>query len=352
MSHLDILLPFALPPSEISRDLLRELNTPALASLLSRTKSSSRNVAVETFEGFRRALPHETWLARTFDVEGESSPRIAPDLMRSFRLPQQEGIWFVVQPVHIHVAQDHLALTDWRQLQLAETEAEALFAIAQKLFAETGKTLLYGDANTWFVRADEWEQLHTASPDTAGGRNIDIWIPSGPGERDWRKIQNEVQMHWFTHAINAEREIRGMKTVNSIWLWGGGSATSAQTSAYTEAFNLGEWTQAFTTRVTRHSRADSANQALSGAVQHGFVYLDTLTEYALSTDWARWLNEMHALEAAWFAPLLDALKSGKLSSLDIVATNDTRLAQFAVTRSSLRKFWVSPSLAPLARFAS
>jgi len=348
MNQLDILLPFAIPPAEISADLLRELKTPALARLLSRSKSSRHGALRETFEGFHRALPHEIWLARTFGVGGESSPRIAHALMQSFGLQADEGTWFALQPVHIHVARDHLVLTDPQQLSISENEAQALYAVAHDLFGETGKPLLYGNTNIWFVRADEWSQLQTSTPDAAGGRNIDIWMPAGPGERNWRKIQNEVQMHWFSHTVNAEREARGAKPINSIWLWGGSDIAELPRAPYTNAFNFDGWTKAFATRIGRHSHADSAATALAETPQHGLVYLDTLLEPALSNDWARWLSAMQALEANWFAPLLDAFKTGRLSGLTLIASDDAHLRQFAVNRSSLRKFWITPSLAPLA----
>ena len=346
MNHLDILLPFSLPPTEISADLLRELKTPALAQLLSRAKSGRQDSVRETFEGFHRALPHEIWLARTFGVEGESSPRIAPGLMQSLGLQADEGTWFVLQPVHIHIARDHLVLTDPRQLPMSEEEARALYAVARDLFGEIGKTLLYGNTTSWFVRADEWSQLQTSTPDAAGGHNIDIWMPAGPGERDWRKIQNEVQMHWFNHPINAAREVQGVKPVNSIWLWGGSDAIVPSQASYTNAFNFEGWAKAFT--APHYSRADSAAAALAKAPQHGLVYLDMLLEPALSNDWGRWLDSMQDLEAKWFAPLLDEVKAGKLSGLTLIASSDVHLRRFAVNRLSLRKFWITSSLAPLA----
>src|SRR5690606_12665127 len=110
------------------------------------------------------------------------------------------------------------------QLQLAEDEAQALFESALSVCEESGKSLLYGDAHTWFLRADDWQDLHTSTPDAACGHNIDIWMPKGQNERDWRRLQNEIQMHWHAHAINEQRAERGLKPVNSVWLWGGTAA--------------------------------------------------------------------------------------------------------------------------------
>ncbi len=350
MSRLDILIPFALPPAQIAADLLKELNTPALAILSARSRPERGGTSHQSIDAFARALPHETWLARQFAVENaaHTSPAIAAALMRSYGLKVDAGTWFVLQPVHIHIARDHLVLTDPRQLTLAEQEARALFSIAQELFAETGRSLLYGSADTWFVRADDWIELQTSTPDAAAGHNIDIWMPQGAGERDWRKVQNEVQMHWFDHPVNAAREAQGLKPVNSIWLWGGAAAIAKPApNRYTDTINLAGWIQAFAQFVPRNTRAGSAAQLAAARPEHGLVLLDELLEPALSSDWSHWLDQVRKLETDWFAPLRAALTAGTIDAVQFILTNDSRISRFTTTRFSLRKFWVKPSLATL-----
>jgi hypothetical protein len=353
MPQLTILLPFGLPPAEMSADLLRELKTSALATLLARAKSDTTFFRSETFDTFYRALPHELWLAREFGIDNRldhgGSPPLASALLRSYGLAPEPGTWFILQPAHIHIARDHLVLTDPRQLAIREDEARPLFDIAQSLFAETGRPLLYGDAATWFVRADDWAELQTSTPDAAGGHNIDIWMPRGVGERDWRKVQNEVQMHWFDHRVNTEREARGVKPVNSLWIWGGAPAAFEPTqSDYTDVFNLSGPAAAFGQFATRTSHASNALELLDAKPERALAVLDNLLEAALSNDWSRWLDAMHALEHDWFEPLLAALKSNAIDRLSLVFTNDTRISRFTVTKSSLRKFWAKPTLAALS----
>lgn len=352
MSHLDILLPFGLPPAELSADLFRELNAPALATLTSKTRSGNQTPRHETFDDFHRALPHEIWLSRQFGMAEaqtcDTSPPIATAFMQSLGLKPESETWFVLQPVHIHIARDHLVLTDPKQLLLNEAESRALFDVAHPLFLEHGKTLMYGNAGTWFVRGDEWADLQTATTDAAAGHNIDIWMPKGPGERDWRKVQNEVQMHWFNHPLNQEREARGQKPVNSLWLWGGSSASrTAASTAYAAAFNLRNWMQAFSQFVRRHDIIDNANQLGTIRGERALLVLDALLEPALASDWGRWLECMRHLETTWFAPILEHLKSGKLEQVSFILTHDSRISSLTATRSSLRKFWVKPTLASL-----
>lgn len=348
MSHLDILLPFGRPPSELAADLLKALKAPSLATLIARTKSRRR----EAFDAFSRALPHETWLSRQFGLANRSavdaSPPIAPAAMHAFGLAPDTGVWFMLNPVHLHVARDHLVLTDQRQLTLSDQESRALFEAARPLFDEAGKSALYGDACTWFLRADAWDNLQTATPDATCGHNIDIWMPQGPGERDWRKLQNEVQMVWHAHAVNTERQERGLKPVNSLWLWGGAAAgRHVDPSRYDAVFNLSGRIGAFGRFVSRPVQDCTASGVIAAPPKHGLVVLDGLIEPALGGDWSEWLARFQALDAGWFSPLSGALKGSKIDHVSLIMTHGTQLSEFTSSKQSLRKFWVKPSFARL-----
>jgi hypothetical protein len=349
MSTLEILIPFSLPPAEMAPDLLRTLATPALATLLSRAQAS----APQESDAFSRSLPHETWLARKLGLASpaasNSSPQLAIAAMQTIDYTDEGGYWFLVQPVHIHIARDHLVLTDQRRLDLLEQESRALFATAKSVFAESGKTLLYGDAQTWFMRADDWADMQTSTPDAACGHNIDIWMPKDPSDqhdRAWRKLQNEVQMHWHTHVVNEQREFRRADPINSIWLWGGaGSAQPGDSTRFTHSFGL---PKAYGHFASNQMQSATVNDVLAAKPQHGLVMLDRLISAGLAQDWSYWLEQMHALEAEWFAPLLGALKAGQLGNVSMILSHNTKLMEFKVTRNSLRKFWVKRSLAALS----
>lgn len=360
MKSLDILLPFGLLQPQLGADLLRALQAPALATLLARTRFGKNALRTYSFNEFSRALPHETWSAQRFglnpelpaeslaELQADTSPPLAASALRSFGLAADTGFWFVIQPVHIHIARDHLVLTDLRQLQLAEPEARRLFEVARALFEQDGRQLLYGNPSTWFARADDWSELQTATPDAACGRSIDIWMPKGNGERQWRKLQNEVQMEWFAHPVNEERQARGAKPVNSIWLWGGApAALAARANGYQSAFNLPDGMAAYRLSDAMRQQAGSAEQVLAAATGHSLLVLDALLEAALANDWSYWLERMHALEQDWFGPLLQALQAGQLERLTLICSNGTHLVEASSSTRSLKKFWVKPSLARL-----
>lgn len=344
MNQLDILIPFALPPAEMARDLLRQCQAPALAMLLVRGKHAA---PTQSHDPFSRALPHEHWLAQRFGLPQpaqDCSPAAAAALMRGLGHPPAAGQWFVLHPAHIHVARDHLVLTDVAQLQLDEAQSQKLFASAAPLFTEIGHEVVYGDARTWFIRADAWAGLRTSTPSAASGRNVDIWMPEGPGELAWRKLQNEVQMQWFSESLNEEREMRGLKAVNSMWIWGGADAAVSATPAYAASYGLNGWTLAFgAAAVTPPTAAGIASG--SG---HRLLLLDQLVELALAEEWGLWLQRMETLDREWLAPLLASLRSGAFDAINLILTGADKSVQISTTRGTLRKFWRKPSLQRLA----
>lgn len=349
MSHLDILVPFGLPPTELARDIGRALHLPGLSTLLAKTQPRNPlpDASTRSDNGFFRSLPHERWLVSAFDMPGnhaESSPGIAPAAVRRAGIAADDGWWFLLQPVHLHIALDHLVLTDLRQLSVSEHESRALFDLAAPLFEESGLPFYYGNEKEWFVRVDDWCELQTATPDSACGHNIDIWLPKGAAALAWRKLQNELQMTWFAHPLQEEREARGLKPVNSLWIWGGGSGKEfGITHPYDRVANLPSPLDA----IAPQSQKLDAEGLLNQSPKRGLVVLDNLTESALAGDWGSWIEHTNKIEAEWFAPLLDALKKGKVDSLTLLIGDGARLKSWTCSRATLRKFWLKPSLAGL-----
>ena len=324
MTNLEIIVPFALPPAEHARDLLRELGLPALAQLLSRAKQG-RN---QQTDNFAPALPHEQWLSGVAD----NSPPLAKAAMQAMGIAE-EGHWFLLQPASLHIARDHLVLTDRRQLDLSDAESRALFELSLPFINESGFDMRYGDAGNWFLRADLWQGLRTSTPDAACGHNIDIWLPkgeTGEGERAWRKLLNELQMLWHTHTINEAREIRGARRINSAWLWGGSHDEKSTADL----------------ALLARQALNQPQKILELASPQ--TLLDSLIAPALAGDWSSWLHEFSQLEQSCFAPLLSALKESQIQSVTLVLSDSSRLQTWHASRASMRKFWIKPSLARLA----
>ena len=356
MTELTLVLPFALPPPEMAPDLIRALETPALAALLSRYNVARTSV----FDNNSRVLPHEAWLGHTLGLapapdSADAGAPLATAAMRGFgpelAAAAASGHWFILQPANIQIARTHSLLSDPRALRLSDDESRALYDIARPYFEESGKPLLYGAPGLWFVRADDWAGLRTASPDAATTQYISDWLPEGERARDYRKLQNETQMLWHEHPVNEARHERGLQQVNSFWLWGGAGAATPTPAAplWVDAAGAPSWMQAL---AAPERRAPSAARLLAQPGQDGgagaAVVLAELIAPAQAGDWADWLARMLRLEQEWFAPLLAAVKDGRLARVTLVISHRHRSMTVSSTRLAQRKFWRKHTLNTLS----
>ncbi|MES3025783.1 MAG: hypothetical protein V4857_29745 [Pseudomonadota bacterium] len=339
MTQITLVLPFALPPPELAPDLARALQAPALSALLTRTASHTSTA----FDPGARALPHELWLARALGLPAGESCAFAVAAMRGFGLDPGDGSWFIVNPAHIEIARSHLSMNDPRRLHLDEAHARALFESAKPYFDEIDKTLLYGDAHTWFMRADAWAALATASPDAAAGQNLTDWLPSGALAAEYRKLQNEVQMLWFEHPANLARAALGQPPVNSFWPWAPATQRDLPAVPHTLAsIDCPPWLTAATGGAATTPAEFAAT--LASAPQHTQLVCGSLGAAAVGADWSGWLMQMQRLEQELFAPLLAALGRGAVDRIELVLTRRDAQASFTTTRMSQRAFWRRPTL--------
>ena len=333
MAHITLVLPFALPLPEFAPDLIRALQTPALSALLSRTSRLERSAGGDR----AHALPHESWLARELGLDAGGRPSFAAAAMRGFGLDPAGGRWHVVTPAHIQIARSHLMMADTRQVALDDEDGRALFEAASSLCEEIGHPLRYGDAHTWFLRADDWT-FDTASPDTVANMDLTDFMPKGATAQAYRRLQNEVQMAWHAHPVNAAREARRLPVVNAFWVWGAASQAPASLTPLASHAVPG-WLAALGAE-----RLDSLAHLDQVLARDGLLVAGNLGEAGLASDWNGWLQGMQQLEATLFAPLLAAVKDGRVKSLRMVLSSREGLLEATTTAMAQRKFWRQPTL--------
>lgn len=335
MSQITLVLPFALPVPEFAPDLVRALQAPSLAALLSRTSSRRTSPADETV----RALPHEQWLARALGLDAGGRPAFAAAAMRAYGLDPADGTWFIVNPVHIEIARTHLMMGDPQGLALSSEDSRALFESARPYVEEAGHALLYGDAQTWFLRADAWHELDTATPEAALGMDLTDWMPAGASAAAFRRLQNEIQILWHTHPVNAAREARRQPVVNAFWPWGQARAGQAgRAGKRLAAAGTAAW-------LAQLAGGEAELARFAGKIEGDTILVcASVAPYAVGADWGGWVAAMGQLEAGLFAPILDSLKSGRVREAKLVLSHRDALAEFTTTALAQKKFWRRPTL--------
>jgi hypothetical protein len=161
-----------------------------------------------------------------------------------------EKAWAFVTPCHWAMGREHATMTDPAALGLSEQDSKTLLAAMQPYFETEGITLHYLAPARWLAEGELFRTLPTASLDRVLGRNVDLWLPgtsraegrsAGPTQARpapsggsalhevksvgaaVRRLQNEMQMLLYTHAVNEARSEKRLQPVNSFWLSGTGA---------------------------------------------------------------------------------------------------------------------------------
>ena len=290
---MHVLIPYAVSDDPAARDVLRALQLPNLQALL---QGLSAQPGPE--------LPPDSPVAAHEHVHA-GLLRLDPQAPAWAALRAHElGLdgagtqaWAFVSPSHWELGQARVSLRAPRALDLREDESRALLAAMQPYFAEDGITLHYEQPLRWLAQGEALRGLATASPERVIGRDVAPWLPASPL---LRRLQNEMQMLLYTHAVTEARAQRGALAVNSFWLSGSGAL------------------------------------AAPPAVDTGLQVLDALTPAAVDADWAAWAQAWQALDAQ-LAPLQRALAAGQAVTLTLCSELGAR--HYTPARRGLLARW-------------
>ncbi len=277
---MHLLIPFASALSDASTHVLHDLHLPNLASLLARLTPS----AADTGDEYTLSPPHERALAAAWGWRGDDGALpFAAHAAALDGVAVGEQAWGLVTPAHWHVGRDHVTLAEPEALQLTETESCAAFDAVRDLFESEGFTLVWSAPSRWYVAHESLAGLPCASLDRVIGRNVDLWIRHGAAHQSQarlvRRLQSEVQLLLYPHALNEEREQRDALTLNSFWLSGCGRA-----------------------------------QAVPASV---VVVNDSLRAPLLAQDWVAWADAWRALDSDALATLLADAQAGRTARLTL-----------------------------------
>jgi len=339
--HCTLLIPGLFWPRVAADEVARGLEVPALRRLLARAR-------VERYA----AITLEGWLCQAFQVEREQDWPIAPLTLEFDGGEPAEAYWLRADPVHIEVGRDRLTLVDNALFDLTAREAQALVAALSAHFAADGFVFHAPHPKRWYLRLGRTPVLVTHSVNEVAGRDVKGYLPEGADALAWHRVFNEAQMLLHDHAVNQAREERGEPTVNSVWLWGGGRRQRTRGRPFDAVWTDDALTAALAARAAAAAEVlptDATAFFAKAAAGAHLIVLDAAAGAAAYGDMAGWRNRLAKLEAQWFAPLLSALRGGRIGGLAIVVPGPEACVRFELARSDLYKLW--RSVKPLSAHA-
>jgi hypothetical protein len=302
----------------------RDLPLPALETLLGRARLSRRP---------QRLSAH---LAEPFGLEriAHAASCAAVD-----GLDTAGRYWLFADPVNLRIDRDRALLADVGVMRIDADEAAALIAALNAHFADDDWRFHAPTPGRWYVSLPAAPQIEaTPLPDVIG-ENIDEHLPKGHAGLQLGRMLNEIQMLLFSHQVNEAREARGETRVNSVWLWGGGNAAvpAPLLPLYADPPLCREMARAggFESDIAPHTFAAWLDLCDG---RDGWVLLDRVLGAAQYRDVWGWREAVAELEQDWFAPLLQALRSGRIRHLTLLSHGDNGI-RADIRRPDLFRFW-------------
>lgn len=333
--NISLLIPFLIPTAEMNASLFSDLPLPALRILLARASRSQTGDA----DGVEAAL------CRQFGIPRQTDWPLAPITFLADGGDPGSHYWLRADPVHLRATRDQLMLVDSGAFNVNQAEAAQFADAFNRHFQADGYVLYPVRPNRWYLRADIPPALSTHSINAVSGQHIDPYLPSGGDALAWHRFYNEIQMLFFSLAVNDAREARGELTINGLWCWGGGVMPTLQPTITSKL--LANDSDARALAFAAGLPNDQLPENASGIDQPALVLLDALSGAAQYGDYYGWREAILQMEKNWFVPLLAQLKSGKLSSINITTFTQQHAITWHTRRSDLLKLWRRDTLPQL-----
>lgn len=334
---LHLFIPDLFWPDSSQTDIYRQLELPALEVILS--KSSRGQTAA--------GQSPESWLCKNFNVDKQQDWPVASILLQHEKkeIEVGESYWLRVDPVHLRIENNHMLLGDNQILNISLKEAVALADNINTFFSDDGVTVLPLYPDRWYLKCNQIPELQTALLSEAVGKNINYLLPQGKDGAVWNSRINEIQMLFYDHPVNRDREMRGELAINSVWIWGGGTRPAKVHASCAKVWSNHELACALAEmgRIKNQVLPKDANRVLEqmGVSGEQLIILDSLRKYACYRDAYEWRNELVEMEEKWFSPLLQMLRKKQIQELRLTVTNENSTRDFILTPSMLWKFWAA-----------
>lgn len=295
--HFTLLVAGALIPGEIAATLSASLNAPNLKARLVRAAL----IEETSFAGTSTAQSgnaHLDWLARRLFSQPASAPTAPYAYAQLSGAIPRASIWHA-DPVHVEIARDHLIVQSLGADAPAADESAPLINTANKLSSDLGcEFVSVGDR--WFLQS-EHDWVIDAAP-LAAVIEAPLIMPVGNDAQVWNRLHNEIQMAWHAHSVNHARDAGQLRTINGIWLYGGGRWKPLLPIEYAQVQSDAlEWRGAA-------QAAGAAGVPLNAhVIDNALLVIDDAVLPNRLTEWAAWLQAMMAIDRRLAAHASDAI---------------------------------------------
>jgi hypothetical protein len=331
--HCELVVPALFAAREIPR-------LPSLELLLARGRAAHAD-----------PLSLEAWLAEEFGLDEGIPPAGAISVQAAGAREVEPGNnWVRADPVHLRLGGNRFTLIPGASCCVSRDEADSFVAALNRDF-EGRCVFVMVRPDQWCMRTTSDATLNAAPPLELAAQEVDVRLAYASDSAKWLALLNEIQMALHGHPVNAERESRGVPPINSVWLWGTGRLPQDVHGHWHSLTTDDALAAGFAQLAGIRQRPLPAGAAewLERAPLEGrhLIVLDSLRAVLALSGADEHADRLATLEARWFGPLLEALRSERVGMVSVHAC-DSGISHETV-RSDLRRFWRRTR--PLAAYA-
>ncbi|MBL8266260.1 hypothetical protein [Steroidobacter sp.] len=248
----------------------------------------------------------------------------APLIGTALKSPRAGGFWLRAQPIHFAAGLDRLTTVPLRgQARMSAAERETLSPTLVDHLQSTGFELFDGADGEWLLRSEAPLQVQTVCPEFAAANPGADILPRGRDAGGLRRLMTELQMLLHEHPVSARRQLRGLPTLNAIWLHGEGMLSDVTAQSLPQA-----WSDDVYLRGIYRLHEQPVNDRPADAAA-------LLKQIAGPTVAMIDAADAETLETNWLAPLSRALMSGAISKLTVILDG----WQVTADRAAMFKLW-------------
>lgn len=237
-------------------------------------------------------------------------------------------------PAFQQIDMNNATLGNPAELTLTDNECADLQQTLNSHFADDGIRFENRDSTRWYCHFDKLPEITTIPVSAAIGRDVAECRPSGPDARAWRSKLAEIEMLLFEHPVNNERQSRGQLPVNTLWLWGEGSAKASANDISVVTDNF--YTSSFASHHGIESVLPDDIKTVASENKACLIVTDKLADLSTQQDDKKNKEMLYWFEQTSGSTLWKNLKRGCWSEV-VFWCGDNRL--FRLHASDKKQFW-------------
>jgi len=312
-------------------DLLADARSASGTS--DRPRAASRLPAIERCMARGESIPvagpsYTDCLLDDFGLRADDAPFAAITLAGEGDDPGS-SYWLRADPISLRPTMHRLTGGALPEGELDWSEARARAEVLDEHLRSEGCELVVKHPQRWYVRCPSPQRMRTVAPPHDSALLDETMLPAGPDAARWQRLMTEAQMLFHAADVDRDREARGRRPVNGIWIWGGGQtphiAHAPYTAVYSDdvlALGLGRLSGAVTSPLPH----DAGELAVATANDRVLVAIPDA-------------REPQSLESNWVAPMTALVTTMQASELVLRLFRSTEAFGCKVTRALLRRWW-------------